>query len=62
MPNPLAWFAHHLPLEAHKLEVAITFVEQLVLPWLLLVPCRAAQLSAAFAELLLQAAIVLTGN
>eukprot|EP00656_Telonema_subtile_P017912 TRINITY_DN19658_c0_g1_i2.p1 TRINITY_DN19658_c0_g1~~TRINITY_DN19658_c0_g1_i2.p1 ORF type:complete len:704 (+),score=123.07 TRINITY_DN19658_c0_g1_i2:171-2282(+) len=62
MPNPLAWYAHHLPVEAHQLEVAITFIEQLLLPWLLLLPCRSVQVAAALTEVLLQAAIVLTGN
>ena len=62
MPNPLAWYAHHLPIEVHKFEVAITFLEQLVLPWLLLLPCRSVQIAAAVSEIMLQAAIVLTGN
>ena len=32
MPNPLAWWAHHLPDQVHHLEVLLTFFEQLLLP------------------------------
>ena len=62
MPNALAWAAHRLPPSAHRAEVAITFVEQLALPFLVLAPFRAAQIFACIAELCLQIAIVGTGN
>ena len=29
MPNPMAWYFHHLPPAFHRAEVALTFVEQL---------------------------------
>ena len=38
MPNMLAWFFHKLPPSSHKAEVAMTFFEQLVLPWFVLFP------------------------
>eukprot|EP00960_Hanusia_phi_P023020 680327-Hanusia_phi.AAC.2 len=62
MPNPLAWYAHHLPFEFHKIEVALTFFEQLILPFGILVPIRGIRLCTAVAELLFQAGIVSTGN
>ena len=40
IPNPMSKFMHHLPLEFHKVEVALTFFEQLALPMLMLVPVR----------------------
>ena len=62
MPNPLAWFAHQLPLDVHKIEVSLTFFEQLILPFGILVPIRAVRLFTAVAELLFQVGIVSTGN
>lgn len=38
MPNMLSWLFHRLPSSAHKAEVALTFFEQLVLPFAVLVP------------------------
>lgn len=38
MPNPLSWFFHHLPLWAHRMEVAGNFFVQLVVPWGLFFP------------------------
>jgi hypothetical protein len=62
MPNPLAWWAHHLPDQVHHLEVLLTFFEQLLLPFLLLVPARPVRLFAGVAAVLFQLAIVVTGN
>jgi hypothetical protein len=62
MPNPVAWFFHHLPPAFHRFEVATTFFEQLVLPALLLVPVRSVRLFASVSELCFQLAIVGTGN
>lgn len=62
VPNPAAWFMHHLPLDVHKLEVALTFVEQLVLPFFMLLPVRAFRLLAALLEIGFQLAVVGTGN
>jgi hypothetical protein len=38
MPNPLAYYAHYLPAWVHHIEVALTFFEQLILPFFILVP------------------------
>lgn len=45
-----------------RFEVVLTFVEQLVLPFFLLVPIRWVSTSAAVLEVLFQLAIVATGN
>ena len=62
MPNPFAWLFHHLPMAFHRFEVALTFVEQLALPFLVLMPFRSLQHFAFVAELGLQLGIVGTGN
>eukprot|EP01043_Picozoa_sp_COSAG02_P064764 COSAG02_NODE_9566_length_2178_cov_1.348244_1_plen_490_part_00 len=62
MPNPLAWWAHHLPDEFHRAEVAITFFEQLVLPFGVLLPIRSIRVGSALLECCFQLAIVGTGN
>eukprot|EP00927_Polykrikos_kofoidii_P013386 TRINITY_DN15833_c0_g1_i1.p1 TRINITY_DN15833_c0_g1~~TRINITY_DN15833_c0_g1_i1.p1 ORF type:complete len:976 (+),score=117.34 TRINITY_DN15833_c0_g1_i1:51-2978(+) len=62
IPNAISWYFHHLPLEFHQVEVALTFVEQLVLPFLMLVPLRPVRLFAAILEVGFQFAIVATGN
>jgi hypothetical protein len=40
IPNPLSWYFHFLPFWTHELEVMMTFLEQLVLPYFMLVPHR----------------------
>jgi hypothetical protein len=62
MPNPLGWFAHHAPPDFHKMEVAITFFEQLVLPFLMLLPIRSVRIFSGLAEIVFQLAVVGTGN
>lgn len=62
MPNPLAWWAHHLPADLHRFEVAITFFEQLVLPFGVLLPIRSLRVGSALLECCFQLAIVGTGN
>ena len=62
MPSALAWLFHHLPLQVHKLEGRLTFVEQLVMPIFVLSPYRAPQLVVCFLELFFQGALIITGN
>ncbi|CAE7660391.1 Lmf1 [Symbiodinium pilosum] len=62
IPNPLSWYMHHLPKSFHKIEVALTFVEQLVLPFAMLVPMRIFRVPAALLEVAFQIGIVGTGN
>jgi hypothetical protein len=57
MPNFMAWYFHHLPNGFHRMEVALTFVEQLVIPFAVLVPFRPARIGACLAELFFQLAI-----
>ena len=62
MPTALAWFFHKLPARVHELEGLLTFVEQLVLPFLMLFPSRRVRIVSCIAALAFQAAILLTGN
>ena len=62
IPNPLSYYFHKLPLWVHKLEVATTFFEQLVLPYFMLVPNRYFRIFAGAMEVFFQAMIVGTGN
>mmetsp|Transcript_146026 Transcript_146026/g.466709 ORF Transcript_146026/g.466709 Transcript_146026/m.466709 type:complete len:881 (-) Transcript_146026:6-2648(-) len=62
IPNPVSWFAHHAPVWVHHVEVAFTFVEQLVLPFLMLIPLKWCRRCAGLAEMLFQLMVVATGN
>ena len=62
MPNLFAYFAHHAPAWFHHLEVSLTFFEQLVLPFFILVPIRPVRLLAGMLEVFFQFSIVFTGN
>ena len=53
---------HHLPASMHTAEVALTFFEQLLLPFLMLLPMRAVRLTSGLLEIFFQLAIVGTGN
>ena len=58
-----SWYFHlKLPVWAHKLEVGLTFFEQLILPYMMLVPHRNFRIFAAVAEIFFQFCIVGTGN
>lgn len=61
LPNPLAWFAHHLPVDILTAACAILFVIELVLPFAFFLP-RNPRLVAAWATIALQIGIALTGN
>lgn len=61
LPNPLSWFAHHLPGWFHRVEVAGNHVVQLVVPFFLFLPQPWASL-AGLAILVTQGWLVLTGN
>eukprot|EP00928_Gymnodinium_smaydae_P034755 TRINITY_DN24563_c0_g2_i2.p1 TRINITY_DN24563_c0_g2~~TRINITY_DN24563_c0_g2_i2.p1 ORF type:complete len:608 (-),score=47.97 TRINITY_DN24563_c0_g2_i2:257-2080(-) len=62
IPNPLSWFMHHAPDWFHRTEVALTFVEQLVLPFFMLIPLTWCRRFAGLAEMFFQFLIVATGN
>lgn len=61
LPSPLAWYAHHLPPGLLAAATATVLSIELVVPFLVWLsrPCR---LFAAWSFILLQAAILLTGN
>ena len=61
LPNPLAWYAHHLPDGIHVVSVAAMFAIELAAPFFIFAPRR---LRIAACALLagLQVGIALTGN
>lgn len=61
MPNPLSWFAHHLPPWFHRSEVIGNHFAQLVVPFFLFAPQPVASV-AALIVMLSQFWLVLTGN
>ena len=61
LPTWTAWYAHHLPAWFQKLSVALMFVIELVLPFLIFAPRRLRHLAAA-GLVLLQVLIAATGN
>jgi len=60
LPGPLSPFAHHLPSGVHALMVAATYAIEIALPWAAL--ARRGRLLVAGGFVVLQLAIVLTGN
>jgi hypothetical protein len=61
LPNRWSWWFHHLPMPAHRIEVAANHATQLVVPWLLFAPQPAAGL-AGLAIVVTQAWLLLSGN
>ena len=61
LPNPLSWWAHHLPRSLLRVGVVLTFVVELVLPWLI-VAGRAGRAALFVGATGLMAALALTGN
>ena len=61
MPNPLSWFAHHLPPWFHRSEVLGNHFAQLIVPFFLFAPQPVASV-AALIVMLSQFWLVLTGN
>lgn len=61
MPNPVSWFAHHLPSWFHKLEVIGNHVAELVLPFLYFLPQPWAGIGGV-GTILFQGWLMLTGN
>ncbi|MCG8433447.1 MAG: lipase maturation factor family protein [Gammaproteobacteria bacterium] len=61
IPNPLAWYAHQLPEWFQRASVGATFFIELAVPFLMFLP-RRMRFAAAWAFLLLQFLIILTGN
>jgi predicted DCC family thiol-disulfide oxidoreductase YuxK len=61
LPTPLAWYAHQLPEWFQQLSALSMFGIELVLPWLIFMP-RRLRFVAAWGFIILQIAIILTGN
>ena len=61
IPNPIAYYAHHLPLAFNKASTVVTLAVELVAPFLIVGP-RRARLCAAALLVGLQVIIALTGN
>ena len=61
MPNPLSWYAHHLPRRFHRFEVLGNHVAQLVVPFGLFLPQPIAAIAGAY-MILTQLYLVVTGN
>ncbi len=61
LPHTLSWHVHHLPEAFHALSLGFMFLVELVLSLLLLAP-RRVRAVAVFGQVLLQLAIIATGN
>ncbi len=61
LPNPASWWAHGLPLVAHQVSTAITFVIELVLAWFIMGP-RGLRPLAFFSIIVLMGLLASTGN
>ncbi|KAL5006677.1 hypothetical protein ScPMuIL_015483, partial [Solemya velum] len=62
IPNPLAWYWHHFPEWFLKLSTVMTFVIEIPIPFLFFSPVRSLRVFSFWAQILLQVAIILTGN
>ncbi|CAG0886263.1 unnamed protein product [Darwinula stevensoni] len=62
IPTPLAWYAHQLPDWMQKLSVVGTFLIEIPIPLLFFAPVRSLRIFAFYSQVLLQVAIILTGN
>src|SRR3954447_18928983 len=61
MPNPVSWYAHHMPRWFHRLEVLGNYVAQLAAPVALFLPQPVAGI-AALVMIGTQAYLMLSGN
>jgi hypothetical protein len=61
MPNPLSWYAHHLPRRFHRIEVLGNHIAQLVVPFGLFLPQPVAAIAGTY-MILTQLYLVVTGN
>ena len=61
LPGPLAWFFHHLPAWAHRLEARATFALELFVPFLIFAPRRLRHFAGVLL-ILLQVVIASSGN
>ncbi|CAE7331486.1 Lipase maturation factor 1 [Symbiodinium microadriaticum] len=62
IPNPLSRRFHNLPRRLHLYATASNHIIELVMPWLLLFPCRPALAAFGAVHILFQLTLILTGN
>lgn len=62
IPTPFSWWSHQFPKWILKLGVVGTYVIEIALPFLFFAPIRKLRLIGAYGQVLLMAAIILTGN
>jgi len=61
LPTPLAWQAHQLPVDFHKISTVVMFAIEILAPFLIIAPSPARFVAAAL-FILLMALIQITGN
>jgi len=61
MPNPVSWYAHHLPTRVHRFGVAVNHVAEVLVPFLYFAPQPVAAV-AGFVTIAFQGWLVVTGN
>lgn len=61
LPSPAGWYAHHLPIVAHRASTAVMFAVELALPWLIFVGATGRR-AAAGSFIVLMLVIAVTGN
>lgn len=61
IPHALSWYAHNLPLWFHKFSILSMFAIEIIVPFLFFLP-RRPRLFAFGLQVLLQLAIIMTGN
>jgi predicted DCC family thiol-disulfide oxidoreductase YuxK len=61
LPTPLAWYFYQLPAWFHRLSLGVMFAAEIVIPFLIFAP-RRIRIFAAFALIVFQLLIFLTGN
>ena len=62
IPTPLAWYAHQLPEWLQKLSVVGTYFIEIVVPLMFFLPLRSVRIFSFLSQVLLQLAIIATGN
>ncbi|CAG2175102.1 unnamed protein product, partial [Oppiella nova] len=62
IPTPIAWFVHHFPSPLLKLSVVMTYVIEIVVPFLFFIPIKNLRIFAFVMQVIFQLAIILTGN
>jgi len=61
MPNPVSWYAHHLPTRVHRFGVAVNHVAEVLVPFLYFAPQPVAAI-AGLVTIAFQGWLVITGN